>query len=90
MKIGEITVDASGRIVLPKSAREAANLSPGDSLSIELVGTKIILEIASSNKGLKQDGSVLVFVGDEPFDGRQALEQVRQDRLNSLASTDKK
>lgn len=90
MKLGEVTLDKSGRVVFPKAAREAAKLLPGDSLVISLEGNRLVLELLVDKRALRKDGSVLVFDGGSSFDGSGLVEGERSDRLSSLLALEKK
>jgi AbrB family looped-hinge helix DNA binding protein len=52
------TIDSAGRIVIPKSLREQAGLLPGVELRIELDGSGIHIEPATSS-GLVASGRFL-------------------------------
>ena len=40
----EITLSSKGQIVLPKDVRDALDLKPGEKLTLERVGRRIIIE----------------------------------------------
>jgi AbrB family looped-hinge helix DNA binding protein len=54
------TIDRAGRVVIPKSIREAAGLKPGAGLSIEYRDGRIEIERKSLKARLVPKGSVLV------------------------------
>ena len=56
----ETTIDRAGRMVIPKSIREAAGLKPGMSLRIDYRDGKIEIERKSLKSRLIPKGSILV------------------------------
>lgn len=54
------TIDAAGRVVIPKLIREAAGLKPGSPLKIEFRDGRIEIERKSAKVRLVRKGSVLV------------------------------
>lgn len=56
----EATIDAAGRVVIPKSIREAAGLKPGSPLKIEYREGRIEIERKSPKVRLVKKGGLLV------------------------------
>jgi len=56
----QTTIDAAGRVVIPKSIREAAGLKAGSPLKVEYRDGKIEIERKSSKARLVRKGSLLV------------------------------
>lgn len=56
----ETTIDAAGRVVIPKSIREEAGLKPGSPLKIEYREGRIEIERKSPKVRLVKKGSLLV------------------------------
>jgi AbrB family looped-hinge helix DNA binding protein len=56
----ETTIDRAGRVVIPKSIREAAGLKPGTGLRVDYRDGKIEIERKSLKSRLIPKGSVLV------------------------------
>jgi AbrB family looped-hinge helix DNA binding protein len=54
------TIDRAGRIVIPKSIREAAGLRPGLSLKIELRDGRVEIEPVAPSVRLVRKGGLLV------------------------------
>jgi AbrB family looped-hinge helix DNA binding protein len=54
------TIDAAGRVVIPKPIREAAGLKPGSALEIAYHDGKIEIEPKAAKVKLIRKGSVLV------------------------------
>jgi AbrB family looped-hinge helix DNA binding protein len=56
-----ITIDQAGRIVVPKSIRDALNLQAGSSLEIELQGDAIVLRPPKLSAVMNQKNGFWVF-----------------------------
>lgn len=54
------TIDAAGRLVIPKSVREAAGLKPGVAVTVEFSDGKIQVEPATQPVKVVRKGSALV------------------------------
>ena len=78
------TIDSAGRIVVPKSLREALGLKPGQPLEIRAGDGRLEIEIAATPVKLKKRGKGLVAVPDAnlpPLTAdlvRETLERVRR------------
>ena len=68
------TMDRAGRIVLPKSAREAAGITPGQ-VRVEVVGTTVTISVPETPL-VRRDGLLMLAHGTGLDD-----EQIRQMRL---------
>jgi AbrB family looped-hinge helix DNA binding protein len=77
-------MDSAGRIVVPKSLRQALNLKPGQSLEIRAGNGRLEIEIASTPMTLQKRGKDVVAVPDIELptltanEVREALEQIRR------------
>jgi AbrB family looped-hinge helix DNA binding protein len=78
------TIDAAGRIVVPKSLRQALGLKPGQVLDIRAGDGRLEIEIAPTPVQLKKRGKGVVAVPDSdlpvltPDEVRETLERVRR------------
>jgi len=78
------TIDAAGRIVVPKSLRQALGLHSGQSLEIRAGDGRLEIEIAPTPVRLKKRGKGLVAVPDSKLPTltadvvRDTLERVRR------------
>ena len=78
------TIDAAGRIVVPKSLREALGLKAGQPLEIRAGDGRLEIEIAATPVKLKKRGKGLVAVPDAKLPPltaelvRETLERVRR------------
>jgi AbrB family looped-hinge helix DNA binding protein len=78
------TIDRAGRIVVPKSLRQALRLKPGQSLEIRAGDGRLEIEVASTPMQLKRRGKGLVAVPATKLpvltaeEVRDTLERVRR------------
>ena len=56
------TIDAAGRIVVPKSIRQSLDLKPGQSLDIRVGDGRIEIEVSSTPMTLQKRGKDVVAV----------------------------
>ena len=68
------TMDKAGRIVLPKSARDAAGITPGQ-VQVEVIGTTVAISVPASPL-VQRDGLLMLAQGTGLDD-----DQIRQMRL---------
>ena len=78
------TIDAAGRIVVPKSLRLALGLQPGQALEIRAGDGRLEIEIAATPMRLKKRGKGIVAVPDADLPPltaelvRETLERTRR------------
>lgn len=78
------TIDAAGRIVVPKALRLALGLKPGQPLEIRAGEGRLEIEIAATPMRLRKRGKGMVAVPDETLPAltsdlvRETLERVRR------------
>ena len=79
-----IAIDAAGRIVVPKSMRDALGLVPGQELELEMRDGRLELEVPPTPMRLEERDGGLVAVPLEPLPPltaeqvRDVLEQTRR------------
>ncbi len=56
-----IPIDQAGRLVLPKSIREELAIKAGDTFSVSVQGTSVMLTAQSEKGGFVRQGKALVF-----------------------------
>ncbi len=80
----KVTIDAAGRIVVPKSLRQTLGLKPGQPLEIRAGDGRLEIEIAATPMHLEKRGKGMVAVPETELPGltadvvRETLERVRR------------
>lgn len=78
------TIDAAGRIVVPKSLRQALDLKPGQCVEIRLGDGRLEIEIAATPMALQRRGKSVVAVPDRQLptltatEVRETIERMRR------------
>jgi AbrB family looped-hinge helix DNA binding protein len=78
-----ITIDAAGRVVLPKPLRTKLDLSPGDSLELESSGESITLRPVRNSSPLTREKGVWVYRTGRPLSADtvdEVLNKAREQR----------
>lgn len=75
-----LTVDKTGRIVLPKPLRQELQLAPGDTLEAETSGEQITLRPVRGNAPLRKKHGIWVYRAGEPLSDALVQETMRQVR----------
>ncbi len=78
-----LTLDKTGRIVLPKPLRQELELAPGDTLEAETSGDQITLRPVRGNAPLRKKHGIWVYRAGEPLSNalvQETLRQVRRER----------
>jgi AbrB family looped-hinge helix DNA binding protein len=84
------TIDAAGRLVIPKAIRESAGLRPGQEINVEYRDGKVEIEPAQQSMKLVRRGSRYVLVpppGSPPLTEeivRQTIEEIREERTRKI------
>jgi AbrB family looped-hinge helix DNA binding protein len=82
-----VTIDAAGRIVVPKPLRDRLRLHEGSTLEIEENASSFVLRPLVQSPAIVLRDGLLVFVGEIPRSIRQdkLVEDLREDRLDEIA-----
>lgn len=81
-----ITLDAAGRLVLPKAMRDRLHLRAGARLKADLVADKIELTPEpDADVRIERRGKRMVIVGGPPFDAVKAVKAAREEYDERLA-----
>jgi AbrB family looped-hinge helix DNA binding protein len=83
--ITKLTIDKTGRIVLPKAVRDHLRLLPGDALVLDSNSEKITLRPVRKNAPLRKKRGVWVFSAGEPLSAfvvHATEEQIRSERVD--------
>lgn len=67
------TIDAVGRIVVPKPLRDALGLAPGSTVEISRYGAGLQLIPSGRTATLVEEGGVLVATGDTVIDDEKVF-----------------
>ena len=81
-----ITLDKAGRLVLPKSIRQALRVGPGDTLEIESDDDRLILSPVRVRPGLQKERGVWVYRSGTPVNTSipDLIDQQRDQRTREL------
>lgn len=75
-----VTLDKSGRVVLPKTIRDELHLSPGDTLELQVEGEQVTLRPRRATPPLEKERGVRVFRTGECLTNAETLETLRHTR----------
>lgn len=78
-----MTIDAAGRIVIPKTVRDALHLAPGDMLALESDGESVTLRTLRPGSPLQKERGIWVFRSGRSLSGEEtnrALDNMRSER----------
>jgi AbrB family looped-hinge helix DNA binding protein len=82
-----LTIDKAGRVVLPKSVRDALQISPGDSLELEGCEDHITLRPAKGRTRIYKKQGVWGLHGDPPLPAsvvEDTIRKVRRERERAI------
>ena len=78
-----LTIDAAGRVVIPKPLRDELDLAPGDTLELETAGESLTLRPTRGTAPLAREKGVWVFRTGHPLSSSltdDILDRVRTER----------
>ncbi len=78
-----VTIDKSGRVVLPAPIRNALQLKGPGAFKAEVMGNKVELTLLPAEKGTeirKRKGLLVVKTGGRKFDAAEAVRVIRDER----------
>lgn len=84
------TIDAAGRIVIPKALRDSVGLAGGSEVEIREVDGLIEIEPVATEFRIVMKGGIPVAVADRPIpmasdeEFRETLERIRDERLRRV------
>ena len=81
-----ITIDKAGRLVLPKSIRDALRVGPGDTLEVTREDDRVILSPVRTRAGLQKELGVWVYRSGEPTNASipDLIDRQREERRREL------
>ncbi len=80
-----VTVDKSGRVLIPKALRDALGLKAGSVLIVEEGENELRLKPIENEEWLQEKEGVLVFCGRATGEIVDAVHRHREERLDSSA-----
>jgi AbrB family looped-hinge helix DNA binding protein len=86
----KLKLDAAGRVVIPKRLREELCLEPGDTLSLETEGERMVLRPERSGSAMRRENGIWVFRSGHSVsadDTARALETVRRARHRTVSGS---
>ncbi len=79
-----VTIDETGRILIPQSMRDEMKLSPKQQLELQFRDGELTLRPKSQGKIVEKNG-MYVWTGEIPNDATEDLiEQIREERIDSI------
>lgn len=85
-----VTLDSTGRVVIPKGMREELHLESGDKLTVESDGRGVTLRPVRPESRMRKKNGVWVFQGGGPMsveEINQAIDDMREARSRSLSGS---
>ncbi|MEN3942581.1 AbrB/MazE/SpoVT family DNA-binding domain-containing protein [Prosthecobacter sp. SYSU 5D2] len=79
-----LTLDSSGRLVLPKCFRDKMHLQAGARLRVDMVGDKLEMRQDDAPVKLVRRGKRRVITGWVGFDAAKAVREMREDQVARL------
>ena len=81
-----VSLDKAGRLVLPKSVREALRVGPGDQFALHCENDHVSLSPIRARAGLQKEQGVWVFRSGKPVNTSipDLLDQERDARIREL------
>ena len=78
----ELTIDAAGRVTLPKSLRQQLQLEPGDTLRLESEGDQITLQPVRAAATIRKEDGIWVYRSGQSATSsiRKLIEESREER----------
>jgi AbrB family looped-hinge helix DNA binding protein len=80
-----VSLDAAGRIVLPKRLRDSLHLAPGESLIAEQRDDEIVIRRPTQAPGLIEDRGMLVYDNGAPPSSFDSVDWINRDRERRMA-----
>ena len=82
-----VTLDSTGRVVIPKGFRDELHLEPGDTLMVESDGEGVTLRPVRPEARMRKEQGIWVFYGGAAVSAEeidQAIADMREARSRSL------
>lgn len=82
-----VTLDKAGRLVIPRAIREKLHFGPGTRLNIEALGDRVQLSEAPAKTRIARRSGRRVIAGWEGFDAAEAVNEMRNQRMENLETS---
>jgi AbrB family looped-hinge helix DNA binding protein len=82
-----VTIDRSGRVVIPKAVRDQLRLSPGDSLKLRSSEDHLMLSPVRNRSAIVKKEGIWVYRSPEPLKEASILDvidSIRDERIREL------
>ena len=82
-----VTLDSTGRVVIPKGLRDELHLEAGEKLSVESDGDRVVLSRIRPEQRMRKKKGIWVFQAGEPMSGDEfdrVLQKQRRERERQL------
>lgn len=82
-----VTLDSTGRVVIPKGLRDELHLEAGDTLAVEWDGERLTLQPVRPEARMRKEHGIWVLHTGEPIsqvDTDRVLEELRNERDGQL------
>jgi AbrB family looped-hinge helix DNA binding protein len=82
-----VTLDSTGRVVIPKGMRDELRLEPGDTLTVQSDGERVTLCPVRPESRMRKKNGIWVFQGSGPISAEEVdrvLQQQRRERDGQL------
>jgi len=78
----ELTIDAAGRVTLPKALRQQLQLEPGDTLRLETEGDQITLQPVRAAAPIRKEDGIWVYRSGQnaAVSLRKLIDEAREER----------
>lgn len=78
----ELTIDAAGRVTLPKALRQQLQLEPGDTLRLETEGDQITLQPVRAAAPIRKEDGIWVYRSGQnaAVSIRKLIDEAREER----------
>ncbi len=78
-----VTIDETGRILIPQNMRDEMKLLPKQQLELQFRDGELTLRPKSQGKIVEKNG-MYVWTGEIPNDTQDLIEQIREERIDSI------
>ena len=77
--VDTVTLDSTGRVVIPKDLRDELHLEAGDKLNVECDGDRVVLSRVRPENRMRRKNGIWVFQAGEPISADE-FDRILQDQ----------